>query len=102
MFPTLQKNQSPFSILPTFIKCLGVKIDNAEVQQDFSMLPFYICHLHPYSNQVNVWQTLLLYLRAGKIGADEHPTGKRVSWINLLQTSSLGCNIQHRYKIYII
>lgn len=34
VFPTLQKNQSPFTLLPSFIACLGKKIDSATAQQD--------------------------------------------------------------------
>lgn len=34
VFPTLQKNDSPFAILPTFIQVLGKKIDSATDQKD--------------------------------------------------------------------
>jgi len=34
IFPTLQKNDSPFTILPNFITCLGKKIDQAVVVQE--------------------------------------------------------------------
>ena len=34
VFPTLQKNESVFTILPQYISVLGKKIDNAAVQKD--------------------------------------------------------------------
>ena len=34
VFPSLQKNDSPFTILPTFIQVLGKKIDSATNQKD--------------------------------------------------------------------
>ncbi len=35
VFPTLQKNESVFTILPTFVSVLGKKIDAASVQKDY-------------------------------------------------------------------
>jgi hypothetical protein len=34
VIPTLQRNDSPFAILPTFIQVLGKKIDSATDQKD--------------------------------------------------------------------
>ena len=34
VFPTLQKNESPITILPTFLQVLGRKIEAATTQQD--------------------------------------------------------------------
>ena len=36
LFPTLQKNESPFSILPQWLSVLGKKIDSAAQVQDSS------------------------------------------------------------------
>ena len=34
LFPTLQKNESPFAILPQWLSVLGKKIDSAATTQD--------------------------------------------------------------------
>ena len=47
MFPTLQKNDSPFSILPNYIDVLGRKIDNATTQEDW--LNFDVLRSHGIS-----------------------------------------------------
>ena len=69
MFPTLQKNQSPFAILPNFIKCLGVKIDAAQVHQD--------CFTNS-TNWYNIYSQSGMST-AGKAGKHGCSTSQRVS-----------------------
>ena len=38
VFPTLQKNESVFTILPTYVSVLGKKIDAAQVQEEPTIL----------------------------------------------------------------
>ena len=79
VFPTLQKNQSPFSILPAFIKCLGVKVDNAQVQQDYIGQLISILTSNHNSTQK---QHLYSFPLAGKARKTGSPSGKGVSWTN--------------------
>ena len=48
VFPTLQKNDSPLTILPGFVNVLGKKLEAASVTQDMKPKPVQssnICHI---------------------------------------------------------
>ena len=86
VFPTLQKNDSPFQILPQFLTVLGKKIDQGTLQQDclmivvFSIAQIFFTAVH-LCTAVYVYIYIYISIQkqnisAGKVGANEQSKSK--------------------------
>lgn len=78
IFPTLQKSDSPFSILPQWLNVLGHKIDSASAMQDtlFVLLESFGSFFFAVRNM------FYISLCAGEVASQgqEQLSGKRVAW----------------------
>lgn len=97
LFPTLQKNESPFAILPQWLSVLGKKIDSAATTQDHKWSE--LKHQDQWQKKLSIKHIFYFPFTLGEAGGKGNPQGNWVFQLHAI--GSMTFLIHHCRNAYI-